>query len=205
MSLIGSPPVIFLDEPTTGLDPQSRLEVWRTVKELAGAGTTVLLTTQYLEEAEQLADRIGILHQGRVIVDGTLAELKALMPPAEVQYVEKQPSLEEVFGLMRYDELASADVDVLDVVLVGRRLVEVDPDQGEPLRPLLRLPLTAVERLVLEHQVGERPGQHRQSRVADVEDRQAVDPGRHQSLADDLRTMRARKIKLVRTCRSVTA
>lgn len=97
MSLIGSPPVIFLDEPTTGLDPQSRLEVWRTVTELAGAGTTVLLTTQYLEEAEQLADRIGILHQGRVIVDGTLAELKALMPPAEVQYVEKQPSLEEVF------------------------------------------------------------------------------------------------------------
>ena len=97
MSLIGDPPVIFLDEPTTGLDPQSRLDVWRTVTELARAGTTVLLTTQYLEEAEHLADRIGILHQGRVIVDGTLAELKALMPPVEVQYVEKQPSLEEIF------------------------------------------------------------------------------------------------------------
>ncbi len=97
MSLIGDPPVIFLDEPTTGLDPQARLEVWRTVRELAHGGTTVLLTTQYLEEAEQLADRIGILHGGRVIVEGTLAELKALMPPAEVQYVEKQPSLEEVF------------------------------------------------------------------------------------------------------------
>ena len=97
MSLIGEPPVIFLDEPTTGLDPQARLEVWRTVKELAHGGTTVLLTTQYLEEAEQLADRIGILHGGRILVEGTLAELKALMPPAEVQYVEKQPSLEEVF------------------------------------------------------------------------------------------------------------
>lgn len=97
MSLIGEPSVIFLDEPTTGLDPQARLEVWRTVKDLAHGGTTVLLTTQYLEEAEQLADRIGILHQGRVIVEGTLAELTALMPPAEVQYVEKQPSLEEIF------------------------------------------------------------------------------------------------------------
>lgn len=97
MSLIGNPPVIFLDEPTTGLDPQARLEVWRTVKELAAGGTTVLLTTQYLEEAEHLADRIGILHQGRVIVTGTLAELKALIPPVEVTYVEKQPTLEEIF------------------------------------------------------------------------------------------------------------
>ena len=65
MSLIGDPPVIFLDEPTTGLDPQGRIEVWQVVKELAGRGTTVLLTTQYLDEAEQLADRIAILHQGR--------------------------------------------------------------------------------------------------------------------------------------------
>jgi ABC-2 type transport system ATP-binding protein len=97
MSLIGDPPVIFLDEPTTGLDPQGRLEVWEAVKELAGRGTTVLLTTQYLEEAEQLADRIAILHEGRIIADGTLAELKRLLPPAEVEYVEKQPSLEDVF------------------------------------------------------------------------------------------------------------
>ena len=97
MSLIGDPPVIFLDEPTTGLDPEARLEVWQTVKNLADGGTTVLLTTQHLEEAEQLADRIAILHQGRIIVDGTLAELKALLPPAKVEYVEKQPSLEEVF------------------------------------------------------------------------------------------------------------
>ncbi|WP_433356870.1 ABC transporter ATP-binding protein [Microtetraspora malaysiensis] len=97
MSLIGDPPVIFLDEPTTGLDPQGRIEVWQAVKELAGRGTTVLLTTQYLDEAEQLADRIAILHEGRIIVNGTLTELKRLLPPAKVEYVEKQPTLEDVF------------------------------------------------------------------------------------------------------------
>ncbi|WP_106813872.1 ABC transporter ATP-binding protein [Microbacterium timonense] len=97
MSLIGNPPVIFLDEPTTGLDPAARVEVWEAVKELAHGGTTVLLTTQYLEEAEQLADRIAILHKGRIIVNGTLAELKQLLPAAKVEYVEKQPSLEDVF------------------------------------------------------------------------------------------------------------
>ena len=97
MSLIGDPPVIFLDEPTTGLDPEARLEVWDAVKGLAARGTTVLLTTQYLDEAEQLADRIAILHEGRIIVNGTLAELKQLLPPAKVEYVEKQPTLEDVF------------------------------------------------------------------------------------------------------------
>ncbi len=97
MSLIGNPEVIFLDEPTTGLDPQARTEVWQAVKELAGHGTTVLLTTQYLDEAEQLADRIAILKDGRIIVNGTLAELKRLLPPAKVEYVEKQPTLEDVF------------------------------------------------------------------------------------------------------------
>jgi ABC-2 type transport system ATP-binding protein len=105
MSLIGNPPVIFLDEPTTGLDPQARLEVWQAVRELAAAGTTVLLTTQYLDEAEQLANRIAILHDGRIIVDGTLAELKQLLPPAKVEYVEKQPTLEDVFlALVGHDK-----------------------------------------------------------------------------------------------------
>jgi ABC-2 type transport system ATP-binding protein len=97
MSLIGNPPVIFLDEPTAGLDPQARIEVWNSVKQLAGQGTTVLLTTQYLDEAEQLADRIAILHQGRIIANGTLTELRQLLPPAKVEYVEKQPTLEDVF------------------------------------------------------------------------------------------------------------
>lgn len=97
MSLVGNPPVIFLDEPTVGLDPQARLGVWQAVRELASQGTTVLLTTQYLDEAEQLADRIAVLHEGRVVTNGTLAELQRLLPPATVEYVEKQPSLEDVF------------------------------------------------------------------------------------------------------------
>ncbi|MET9559633.1 MULTISPECIES: ABC transporter ATP-binding protein [Streptomyces] len=97
MSLMGDPPVIILDEPTAGLDPQARLEVWQTVKELAGRGTTVLLTTQYLDEAEHLADRIAILHEGRILVNGTLTELKQLLPPVKIEYVEKQPTLDDVF------------------------------------------------------------------------------------------------------------
>jgi ABC-2 type transport system ATP-binding protein len=97
MSLIGEPRIIFLDEPTTGLDPEARTEVWKIVKELADNGTTVFLTTQYLEEAEQLADQIAILHRGRIIVNGTLEELKKLFPPPKVEYVEKQLTLEEIF------------------------------------------------------------------------------------------------------------
>jgi ABC-2 type transport system ATP-binding protein len=97
MSLVGKPLLIFLDEPTNGLDPEARLQVWKSVKELADNGTTVFLTTQYLEEAEQLADRIAILHEGKIIANGTLAELKKLFPPAKLEYVEKQPSLEDIF------------------------------------------------------------------------------------------------------------
>ncbi|MGV9497840.1 ATP-binding cassette domain-containing protein [Streptomyces sp. NPDC003642] len=76
-SLITEPEVLFLDEPTTGLDPRGRAEVWNSVRSLVGAGTTVLLTTQYLEEADQLADRISVVDAGRVIADGTADELKA--------------------------------------------------------------------------------------------------------------------------------
>ena len=78
MSLVGTPAVIFLDEPTTGLDPEVRIEVWKAVKELTGGGTTIILTTQYLDEAEQLADKIAILHGGVIIANGTLMELKKL-------------------------------------------------------------------------------------------------------------------------------
>ena len=97
LSLVGKPQIIFLDEPTTGLDPEARIEVWKIVKELAEGGTTVFLTTQYLEEAEQLADQIAILHEGKIIASGTLQELKKLFPSAKVEYVEKQPTLEEIF------------------------------------------------------------------------------------------------------------
>ena len=97
MSLVGKPQIIFLDEPTTGLDPEARIEVWKVVKELADGGRTVFLTTQNLEEAEQLDDHIAILHEGKIIANGTLVELKKLFPPAQVEYVEKQPTLEEIF------------------------------------------------------------------------------------------------------------
>jgi ABC-2 type transport system ATP-binding protein len=97
MSLIGNPRIIFLDEPTTGLDPEGRIEVWQVIQNLADSGTTVFLTTQYLDEAEKLADRIAILHEGTIIVSGTLEELRKLLPPAKVEYVERQPTLEEIF------------------------------------------------------------------------------------------------------------
>lgn len=97
MSLVGNAQLVFLDEPTTGLDPEARIEVWKIIKELAAGGTTLFLTTQYLEEAEQLADRIAILDKGKIIVSGTLAELKKLFPATTIEYIEKQPSLEEIF------------------------------------------------------------------------------------------------------------
>jgi ABC-2 type transport system ATP-binding protein len=107
MSLIGDPPIIFLDEPTTGLDPQARIEVWQVIQHLADTGTTVFLTTQYLDEAEKLADRIAILNAGTIIVSGTLAELRKLLPPAKVEYVERQPTLEEIFLAIVGDEKRS--------------------------------------------------------------------------------------------------
>jgi ABC-2 type transport system ATP-binding protein len=115
MSLVGDPQVVVLDEPTTGLDPQARLEVWECVRELAARGASVLLTTQQLEEAEQLADHIVILDRGRVIAEGSLAELKALLPQATVEYVEKQPTLEEVF-----------------LALVGRTPSSITTPEGGP-------------------------------------------------------------------------
>jgi ABC-2 type transport system ATP-binding protein len=112
MSLIGNPPVIFLDEPTTGLDPQARIEVWTAVQELARQGTTVLLTTQYLDEAEHLADRVAILHQGQIIVSGSVGELKQLLPPVKIEYVEKGPTLEEVFLAVVGDGRKDGDAGV---------------------------------------------------------------------------------------------
>ena len=76
-SLVGRPDVLFLDEPTTGLDPRSRLDVWDFIRELQAEGTTLLLTTQYLDEADQLADRIAVIDLGRVIAEGTSDELKS--------------------------------------------------------------------------------------------------------------------------------
>ena len=84
MSLIGDPSIIFFDEPTTGLDPQSRNALWQTIRSLASGGTTVFLTTQYLEEADQLADKIAILNQGKIVAEGTAAQLKKLLPGGQI-------------------------------------------------------------------------------------------------------------------------
>jgi ABC-2 type transport system ATP-binding protein len=85
MTLVGDPRVIFLDEPTTGLDPRSRRSVWEIIRELVGGGVTILLTTQYLEEADELADRIAVLDRGRLIAEGTAAELKRLIPGSHIR------------------------------------------------------------------------------------------------------------------------
>jgi ABC-2 type transport system ATP-binding protein len=93
MTLVGQPEVIFLDEPTTGLDPRSRLTMWQIIRELAAAGVTILLTTQYLEEADQLADRIAVLDEGRIVAEGTPAELKSRIPGGHIRLHFARPDL----------------------------------------------------------------------------------------------------------------
>ncbi|GAA2636735.1 ATP-binding cassette domain-containing protein [Paractinoplanes durhamensis] len=95
MTLVGSPRIIFLDEPTTGLDPRSRHNMWQIIRTLVADGVTVLLTTQYLEEADQLADRIAVLHDGRIAAEGTAEELKRLIPGGHVRLRFEDPSAYE--------------------------------------------------------------------------------------------------------------
>ncbi|MFC5803025.1 ATP-binding cassette domain-containing protein [Streptomyces formicae] len=106
-SLITEPQVLFLDEPTTGLDPRGRAEVWQSVRSLVGGGTTVLLTTQYLEEADQLADRISVIDGGRVVADGTADQLKAKLGGDRIDVVVRNAA-----DLPRAAELLPGDPDV---------------------------------------------------------------------------------------------
>ncbi|MGW0790342.1 ATP-binding cassette domain-containing protein [Streptomyces sp. NPDC002911] len=109
-SLITDPEVLFLDEPTTGLDPRGRAEVWSAVRSLAAGGTTVLLTTQYLEEADQLADRISVIDDGRVIAEGTADGLKAMVGGDRVDVVVRDGDrLGEAAGLLGEGVRADAD------------------------------------------------------------------------------------------------
>jgi ABC-2 type transport system ATP-binding protein len=110
MSLIGKPPVLFLDEPTTGLDPQSRNMMWDTIKSLANGGTTVFLTTQYLEEADQLADTIAILSQGRIVAQGTAQELKEILPQGSIELLfHDQDQLDAAARLLEQDNAVRDD------------------------------------------------------------------------------------------------
>jgi ABC-2 type transport system ATP-binding protein len=92
MSLIASPPILFLDEPTTGLDPRSRLTMWEIIKELAATDVTILLTTQYMEEADNLADRIIVIDRGKVIAEGTPSELKAKVGSDHLEFIISESS-----------------------------------------------------------------------------------------------------------------
>ncbi|HMI09601.1 MAG TPA: ATP-binding cassette domain-containing protein [Candidatus Saccharimonadales bacterium] len=117
MSLIGNPSIIFFDEPTTGLDPQGRNAMWETIKTLAKNGTTVFLTTQYLDEADQLADKIAILKNGKIVAEGTANELKKLLPQGQIDlrfHNQKQLDAAEKllanYAMVRNDEVVSLTV-----------------------------------------------------------------------------------------------
>jgi ABC-2 type transport system ATP-binding protein len=126
MSLIGNPPVIFLDEPTTGLDPQARSDMWQTIKTLADSGTTIFLTTQYLDEADELADTIALLHKGTIVASGTSRELKKLVPGGLVELTfhdEKQ--LHEGMGVLKTHYAITANEGVTLSVSVGESMKEL--------------------------------------------------------------------------------
>lgn len=102
MTLVGSPRIIFLDEPTTGLDPRSRHTMWGIIRELVAGGVTVFLTTQYLDEADELADRIAVLNDGKIAAEGTAAELKRLVPGGHVRVRFADPvAYEHAAGALR--------------------------------------------------------------------------------------------------------
>jgi ABC-2 type transport system ATP-binding protein len=111
MSLVGEAPIIFFDEPTTGLDPKSRNDMWSTIRHLVDHGSTVFLTTQYLEEADQLADEIAILHGGRIVASGTPDELKSTLPTGvvELEFGDEQQLAAAQHALGEHHEVSRAD------------------------------------------------------------------------------------------------
>jgi daunorubicin resistance ABC transporter ATP-binding subunit len=146
-SLVGRPPVILLDEPTTGLDPRSRQELWHVADELRREGTTVLLTTQYLDEADRLAQRIAVGDHGRIAAEGTPAELKAATGTEMlvVRLADRSRAGEAASALR---DLASGDEPLIDAAAGEIRLAIADPSaSAQAVRRLdaRALPVTAVE------------------------------------------------------------
>jgi ABC-2 type transport system ATP-binding protein len=121
MSLIGNPQLIFLDEPTTGLDPRSRQMLWTSIRTLADSGMTILLTTQYLDEADRLADRVAVLDKGKLVVEGTPTELKRRIPGGHVQLEFADPTAlqkaAQLFGIAFNATSETADSLKLKVAL----------------------------------------------------------------------------------------
>jgi daunorubicin resistance ABC transporter ATP-binding subunit len=146
-SLVGRPPVILLDEPTTGLDPRTRTQLWAVVDELRREGTTVLLTTQYLEEADRLAQRIAVVDHGRIVAEGTAAELKATIG-TEVLVLRVADPARTADAAAEVADLATVDEPQVDVAAGEVRLAVADPGaSAEAVRRLdaRRLPLAAVQ------------------------------------------------------------
>ncbi|SCG79059.1 ATP-binding cassette domain-containing protein [Micromonospora humi] len=117
MTLVGDPRVIFLDEPTTGLDPRSRRDMWQIVRDLVAGGVTIFLTTQYLEEADELADRIAVLDRGRVVAEGTPDELKRRIPGGHVRLRFADP--QALDAAVRVLDRATRDTDALALRVPG--------------------------------------------------------------------------------------
>lgn len=118
MSLIGNPSIVFLDEPTTGLDPEARNDMWQTIKQLAKSGTTIFLTTQYLEEADELADIIALLHKGKIVASGTAGELKKLVPRGSVEFTfHDQEQLKQASSVLKKTFKVTSTNDGLTLVV----------------------------------------------------------------------------------------
>jgi ABC-2 type transport system ATP-binding protein len=132
-ALVHKPPVLFLDEPTTGLDPQSRNDLWQVIQELVDDGTTVLLTTQYLEEADRLADNISVIDGGKKIAEGTAAELKATLGATVIEVVFSDPHLAQQAKALS-EKVGSTDVDH-----DGRTLRVNVADSGKSVLQLVRI------------------------------------------------------------------
>jgi ABC-2 type transport system ATP-binding protein len=127
MSLIGEPSIVFLDEPTTGLDPEARNDMWKAIRKLADNGTTIFLTTQYLEEADELADKIALLHEGKIVANGTASELKKLVPGGmvELTFHDKSQLQHAKSVLQKEYKMAQGEASLVLTVAAGNSATEL--------------------------------------------------------------------------------